>query len=87
MDQIFIPMGQAFGSVAQPPERDAAARVSGLTVVGFTGTGGGEIAPICDLCLLAPSDSTPLMQQIHIIIICRLIAERLFSPLYPSACP
>jgi D-sedoheptulose 7-phosphate isomerase len=35
----------------------------------------------CDLCLHAPSDSTPLIQQIHITaghIICGLVEERLF---------
>ena len=43
---------------------------------------GGEMPPRCDLCLRAPSDSTPLIQQIHITaghIICGLVEERLFS--------
>jgi len=58
-----------------------AAREKRLTVVGFTGRTGGEMAALCDLCLHAPSDSTPLIQQIHITaghIICGLIEERLF---------
>jgi D-sedoheptulose 7-phosphate isomerase len=58
-----------------------AARDKGLTVIGFTGRGGGEMRPCCDICLLAPSDETPLIQQIHMIaahIICGLIEERLF---------
>jgi D-sedoheptulose 7-phosphate isomerase len=52
-----------------------------LTVVGFTGRTGGEMAALCDFCLHAPSDSTPLIQQIHITaghIICGLVEERLF---------
>ena len=58
-----------------------AARERRLTVVGFTGRTGGEMAALCDLCLHAPSDSTPLIQQIHITaghIICGLVEERLF---------
>jgi D-sedoheptulose 7-phosphate isomerase len=58
-----------------------AARERGLTVVGFTGRTGGEMASLCDYCLHAPSDSTPLIQQIHITaghIICGLIEEHLF---------
>jgi D-sedoheptulose 7-phosphate isomerase len=58
-----------------------AAREQGLAVVGFTGRGGGEMARRCDLCLLAPADATPLVQQIHIIaghIVCGLVEERLF---------
>ncbi len=35
-----------------------AAREKRLTVVGFTGRTGGEMAALCDLCLHAPSDST-----------------------------
>jgi D-sedoheptulose 7-phosphate isomerase len=59
----------------------AAGREKGLRIVGFTGKTGGEMARRCDLCLHAPSDSTPLVQQIHITaghIICGLIEERLF---------
>jgi D-sedoheptulose 7-phosphate isomerase len=58
-----------------------AARERRLAVVGFTGRTGGEMASLCDSCLHAPSDSTPLIQQIHITaghIICGLIEERLF---------
>ncbi len=59
----------------------AAARTSGLVVIGFTGESGGEMASRCDLCLCAPSDSTPLIQQLHITlghIVCGLVEERLF---------
>jgi D-sedoheptulose 7-phosphate isomerase len=58
-----------------------AARDKRLAVVGLTGRTGGEMRQRCDLCLFAPSDSTPLIQQIHIIaghIICGLVEERLF---------
>jgi D-sedoheptulose 7-phosphate isomerase len=55
-----------------------AARDLGLTTVGFTGAGGGEMADLCDLCLAAPSDETPIIQQIHIIaghMICGLVEQ------------
>ena len=61
-----------------------AAREKRIITVGFTGRTGGEMPLRCDLCLRAPSDSTPLIQQIHIIaghIICGLVEERLFPRL------
>jgi len=58
-----------------------AAREKRIITVGFTGRNGGEMSSRCDFCLHAPSDSTPLIQQIHIAaghIICGLVEERLF---------
>lgn len=58
-----------------------AARGQGLVTIGFTGKGGGEMPARCDLCLRAPTDSTPLIQQVHITaghIVCGLVEERLF---------
>jgi D-sedoheptulose 7-phosphate isomerase len=58
-----------------------AARDKRLAVIGFSGRSGGDMRRQCDICLLAPSDATPLIQQIHMIaghIICGLIEERLF---------
>ena len=59
----------------------SAARELGIVTVGLTGKSGGDMAAICDLCLRAPSDSTPLIQQIHITaghVICGLVEEQLF---------
>jgi D-sedoheptulose 7-phosphate isomerase len=58
-----------------------AARCKGLVVVGFTGRSGGTMGARCDLCLYAPADTTPLIQQLHITaghIVCGLVEERLF---------
>ena len=58
-----------------------AARRRGLAVIGFTGKAGGEMAGLCDALLQAPSDSTQIVQQIHITaahILCGLVEERLF---------
>ncbi|MGD9615745.1 MAG: D-sedoheptulose 7-phosphate isomerase [Alphaproteobacteria bacterium] len=66
-----------------------AARRNGLAAIGFTGSGGGDMPVLCDLCLLAPSDSTPLIQQLHITaghIVCGLVEARLFPrPRMPVA--
>jgi D-sedoheptulose 7-phosphate isomerase len=58
-----------------------AARIKALKVIGFTGRTGGQMAGRCKLCLHAPTDSTQLIQQIHIMaghIICGLVEQRLF---------
>jgi D-sedoheptulose 7-phosphate isomerase len=58
-----------------------AARRKGLVIIGFTGQNGGEMAAGCDLCLRAPADSTPLIQELHITaghIVCGLVEARLF---------
>ncbi|GAA3849805.1 D-sedoheptulose 7-phosphate isomerase [[Pseudomonas] carboxydohydrogena] len=43
------------------------ARGIGATTVGFTGTRGESLRPICDHLLVAPSDDTPVIQQIHMV--------------------
>jgi D-sedoheptulose 7-phosphate isomerase len=59
-----------------------AAREIGVTTVGFTGTAPGAAAmrPLCDHVLAAPSDDTPLIQQIHITAghaICEIVERNL----------
>jgi D-sedoheptulose 7-phosphate isomerase len=59
----------------------AAAQATGVVAVGFTGNSGGDMVTLCDLCLRVPADSTPLIQQLHIVaghIVCALVEERLF---------
>jgi D-sedoheptulose 7-phosphate isomerase len=58
-----------------------AARSIGTATIGFTGRSGGTMAEHCDLVMHAPSDSTPLIQQIHITAahaICGLVEQSLF---------
>jgi D-sedoheptulose 7-phosphate isomerase len=53
-----------------------AAKKAGLVTIGFTGANGGDMASRCDFMLRAPSDKTPVIQQIHITaahVICGLI--------------
>ena len=58
-----------------------AARRLDMVVVGFTGRAGGEMPALAHYLLRAPSDSTPLIQQIHITaahVICGAVEEQLF---------
>ena len=44
------------------------ARERGLVTVGFTGTKGENLRALCDHLLVAPSDDTPVVQQIHLAV-------------------
>ncbi len=58
-----------------------AARERSLVVIGFSGMTAGDMPPLADIMLHVPSDSTPLIQQVHITaahIVCGLVEERLF---------
>jgi D-sedoheptulose 7-phosphate isomerase len=63
-----------------------AAREAGLTTVGFTGSGGGEMRALCDFICTAPSDDTALIQQIHLVAahaLCLLVEQDLFGAAQP----
>jgi D-sedoheptulose 7-phosphate isomerase len=62
-----------------------AARRLGMTTIAFTGTAPGANAMHAhsDIVLAAPTDDTPLIQQIHITAahaICEVVERELFSP-------
>jgi D-sedoheptulose 7-phosphate isomerase len=44
------------------------ARERGVVTVGFTGANGKTLAAHCDHLLIAPSDDTPVVQQIHLAV-------------------
>jgi D-sedoheptulose 7-phosphate isomerase len=44
------------------------ARDSGLVTVGFTGSKGASLGALCDHLLVAPSDNTPVVQQIYLAV-------------------
>jgi D-sedoheptulose 7-phosphate isomerase len=59
-----------------------AARQQGLVTVGFTGVKGVGLAASCDHLLVAPSDDTAVIQQIHMAFahgICEVIEQTLGS--------
>ena len=43
------------------------ARELGVTTIGLTGTKGESLRALCDHVLIAPSDDTPVIQQIHMV--------------------
>ena len=56
------------------------ARQRGLITIGFTGTKGTALAASCDHLLVAPSDDTAVVQQIHLTLahgICGVIEQEL----------
>jgi D-sedoheptulose 7-phosphate isomerase len=57
-----------------------AAREAGAKTVGFTGEPGEPLGAACDVCLKAPSASTPRVQEAHLLawhVVCDLV-ERNF---------
>jgi len=59
-----------------------AARESGLVAIGFTGQQGTALRALCDLCLVAPSEETAVIQQIYMTVahaICALVERELGS--------
>ena len=60
----------------------AVAKEMGITSIGLTGASGGAMATLCDLCIRVPSDSTPRIQESHILIghiLCAAVEEALFG--------
>lgn len=59
-------------------EAIAAARERGVAVVGLTGRSGGDMAGLCDVCIRVPSDATPRIQELHIVVghvLCELVED------------
>jgi D-sedoheptulose 7-phosphate isomerase len=58
-----------------------AARENGIKVLGLAGCGGGRLAPMCDIAVVAPSDEVPRIQEVHIAVghlICEYAEAALF---------
>lgn len=45
-----------------------AARALGVATVGLLGKGGGALAGLCDVAVVVPSDSTPRIQEAHLLL-------------------
>ncbi|HIP14952.1 MAG TPA: D-sedoheptulose 7-phosphate isomerase [Sulfurimonas autotrophica] len=58
------------------------AKKKNITTVALTGRDGGEMAKIADIALVVPSNSTPRIQESHILIghiICDIIEKEIFG--------
>lgn len=59
-----------------------AARRRGLTTIGLTGMEVEDIAGLCDLLIRVPSDETPRVQEVHLVVlhqICEMVDLALFG--------
>ena len=59
------------------------ARDLGLRTVGLTGTGGGKMAPLCDVLLSVPLTATARIQEVHLVTchaICAAVEARFLTP-------
>jgi D-sedoheptulose 7-phosphate isomerase len=66
------------------------ARGLGIVTIGFTGTKGEAMGALCDDLLIAPSDDTPIVQQIHLAIghaICEAIEQAMMQLTASRASP
>ena len=62
----------------------AAARHKNMSVLGMTGTPGGELSTMADLLIKVPSDDVARIQESHILclhILCELIEGKMFPQL------
>ena len=60
----------------------AAAKRKGMTSVGLTGQGGGQLKGLVDRCICVPSGDTPRVQEVHILIghiLCEIVEGELFG--------
>jgi len=58
------------------------AKKKGILTVALTGNDGGKMAKLADIALVVPSDSTPRIQESHILIghiICDIIEKEIFA--------
>ncbi len=59
------------------------AREKGITTIGMTGEGGGDLKKWSDYLIDIPSRNTPRIQEAHMLlghIICQLVEEKYFTP-------
>jgi len=52
------------------------ARKKGVKTIAVTGIGGGKMASVCDYLLDVPSDVTPRIQEVHLLIL-HILAEEI----------
>jgi len=79
-NDVFVPISTS-GSSLNILESAKRAQELGLTIFGFTGAEGGQLASICT-CICVPSAETARIQECHIMIghiFCRLVEEEYFK--------
>ncbi len=59
-----------------------AAKAKGMKVIGLSGTSGGNLKKFCDIAITVPSDSVPLVQELHLPVyhtLCAMVEEYFYS--------
>jgi len=77
------------GNSANVIEGIKAAKTRGAITIGLTGENGGKLGKMVDICLRAPSNNTPRVQEVHITlghIICSMIEQELFGKKDEKSC-
>jgi D-sedoheptulose 7-phosphate isomerase len=57
-----------------------------IIAIGLTGISGGKMKDLCDILIKVPSNDTPRIQEVHILIahiICSIVEEELFGQFNP----
>lgn len=78
---IFIGISTS-GNSANIIEALKECKGKGIITVGLTGEKGGKMAEMCDYCIKVPSNETPRVQEVHILIghiICAVVEEAIFG--------
>ena len=58
-----------------------AAKAKGMKVIGLSGSSGGKLKKFCDNMISVPSDSVPLVQELHLPVyhaLCAMIEEHFY---------
>ena len=58
------------------------ASVMNVRTIGLTNSEGGKLAPLCDICIKVPRESTPEVQELHLPIyhaLCELLEVKFFG--------
>jgi D-sedoheptulose 7-phosphate isomerase len=65
----------------------AECKKNGILTIGLTGQSGGKMKEMCDICICVPSDETPRIQEVHILIghiLCCIVEDNLFAKDYKT---
>ena len=59
------------------------AKKLGMMTIGFTGSSGGKLEDVCDICIKVPSKNAARVQEVHILI-GHVICEEIENTLFPQ---
>jgi D-sedoheptulose 7-phosphate isomerase len=82
---VFIALSTS-GTSANLADALTVCREKKIVTIGFTGATGGKMKDLCDICIKVPSNDTPRIQEVHILIghiICSIVEEEIFGQLNP----